>query len=1124
MKLIKHFLLTLPLFLAACQSENTIEIEQVHVTEDDFAEAGQVSPTLAEGFELDLWAPGPLVKNAVALTFDNQGIAYIAETARRKTSDIDIRAHRDWMTEDLALQSLDDTRALHIRKLAPELSDENTWMEDFNQDSIRDYHDLEVQSEYIRRVWDSDGDGRADVSQLYAEGFNDMLTGVAAGILNYDDEVYLTAAPDVWRLKDSNGDGVADERTKIAHGFGIHIAYAGHDMSGLTMGPDGRVYWSIGDMGVNAVDQDGKNWKFPNQGAVMRCNPDGSGFEVFAHGLRNPQELAFDNFGNLFSVDNDGDHPGEHERYVHIVEGSDSGWRINWQYGKYDQPHESYKVWMDEGLHIPHFPGQAAYITPPLALAYDGPAGLAFNPGTALGKSWNNYFFASFFTGSSARSKIQAFRMEPKGASFAVEDITDIVGGIVPTGITFAADGALYINDWKDSYDLKPAGRIWKLDLTEPNRNKERAETQTILQAGMKGRSIEDLRTYIAHDDQRVRMAAQFELAKRAEAKVLTDLTINASNLLGRIHAIWGMGQLGRQDNSQLNNIADLLADDNEQIRAQTAKVMGDARFNPAFDQLISLLNDRSPIVQFFAAQALGKLGNKLAFDPLVALLEKTTDEDTHMRHAVVYALSQLDQAQKLAVLKTHPNVTVRLGAVVALRTMKSPLVADFLQDSDPLVLAEAARAINDDFSIPEALPALAATLEQADTDNEVFIRRTINANLRVGNAASAMRLAKYAQKPDAPTSMRTDALWALGYWPDSPVLDRVDGRYRGPSEGLDLNDAHLALDAIFTSLISDKDPEIQEAIVTAAGRLRYDEAESAVYDLFVKSRNKSVRIAALQSLAQMNSPNLTVALDKALLDKDADLRASAQELLNTVALSDSELVAKFEKILNNNTIPEKQLALASLAKIDAPAAKALLQKWMEKFTSKIIDPSLQLDLLMAVDNSNFDDLKAQKEAYESSIDSTDILAKYEVSLYGGDAQRGQRIFYRNESAQCVRCHKIGERNGEFGGEVGPELTHIASRLKREDLLLAMVAPSDRIAPGYGTVILKLKDGQEVVGTLQDETNNELTIKTGNADPRTFKKSEIDERETMPSGMFNMSDFLTKTQIRDVVAFLTTLK
>ena len=87
----------------------------------------------------------------------------------------------------------------------------------------------------------------------------------------------------------------------------------------------------IGDIGMNVVDQDGKRWKYPNQGVIVRCEPDGSNFEVFAAGLRNTHEFVFDKFGNLISEDNDGDHAGERERLVYITNGSDGGWRANWQ-------------------------------------------------------------------------------------------------------------------------------------------------------------------------------------------------------------------------------------------------------------------------------------------------------------------------------------------------------------------------------------------------------------------------------------------------------------------------------------------------------------------------------------------------------------------------------------------------------------------------------------------------------------------------------------------------------------------------------------------------------------------------------------------------------------------------
>ena len=1115
------FVLLLGLF--ACQEEKIDQTERIVVSAEaaDFEEAKQVSPTLADGLKMDLWAPGPLLRNAVALTFDNNGVAFVAETNRRKSSDIDIRAHRDWMVDELKLQSLEDTRALHLEKLATDRSDENTWQEDFNEDGIHDYRDLEVQSEYIRRVWDSDGDGRADKSDIYAEGFNDMLTGVAAGILNYDDDVYLTAAPDVWKLKDTDQDGFADERTKISHGYGIHIAYAGHDMSGLTMGVDGKVYWSIGDIGVNAVGPDGKRWAYPHEGAVMRCNPDGSEFEVFAHGLRNPQELAFDNFGNLISVDNDGDHPGEHERYVHIVQGSDSGWRINWQFGKYDRPNESYKVWMDEQLSVPHFPGQAAYITPPLALAYDGPAGLAFNPGTALEDKWNDFFFSSHFTASSARSKIVGFKIKPKGASFEIVEEQDVVGGIVPTGITFAADGALYINDWKDSYDKKPTGRIWKLDI-KGEKSPKRIETQQMLQEGLSGRSIAELADLLGHDDQRIRMAAQFELVKRNEPDPLIASAKTSPNLLGRLHGIWGVGQYARlnQNKDVGVSIMSLLKDPEAEVRAQTAKVMGEIRFKSALIPMIDQLRDPSKRVRFFAAEALGKIGDAAAFQSLVDLLSTVEESETHLRHGVAYALSQLDQATALAKLADHPSRQVRLGAILALRTMRAPEITAFLNDQDVLVLTEAARAINDDLSIPEALPALAASLTHTKVQQEAYLRRAINANLRLADAASAQRLADYAQSPSAPEAMRADALWALGYWAAPPVLDRVDGRYR-ELEGHQLKEGQAALEVAFNALTNKGNNTLKAAAVAAAGRLDYQAGAGRIYDLFKnKAGSLEVRTAALNALAELNSKDLAAALDIALVDKNIDLRTNAQDLLGKVQLTPAALVGKYEKILNNNTVPEKQRALASLGKIEAPEAAALLGAWWDKFNTESIDPELQFDVLSAIENSSFSALKTKIKDYEASLDSTNVFARYAATMYGGDERRGRRIFSRNETAQCIRCHVVDEG----GGAVGPELTHIASKLDRKELLMSLIEPNARIAPGYGTVILKLKDGKEIAGILEEENDTSVKVRVGNDPIQTISKSDIQEREMLPSGMFNMTEILDKEQIRDVMAYLVTLK
>lgn len=1115
-------LLLLGIFLSTCESTpvNTIPIE-TRVTDADFGDEEKVAVELAEGLELKLWAPGPLLSNAVALTFDQHGVAYVSETARRKSSDLDIRQHRDWMVEDIALESIEDTRAFHLDKLATDKSDQNTWQEDFNGDSIHDYRDLTVQTEFVRRIWDEDGDGRADASNLFADGFNDMLAGVAAGVVYHDGEVFVTCAPDVFRMKDTDGDGDIDEKEVISHGYGIHIAYAGHDMSGLVVGPDGKLYWSIGDIGVNVVDDNGKRWKYPNQGAVMRCNPDGSDFEVFAHGLRNPQELAFDAYGNLISVDNDGDHAGEHERFVHIVEGSDSGWRINWQYGKYKRENEGYKIWMDEGLHVPHFPGQAAYLLPPIALAPDGPAGLAYNPGTALNQDWNGYFFSSFFKASSARSKVQAFRLEPRGASFDLGRTVDVLSGIVPTGLNFGPDGALYINDWLDGYAKKPQGRIWKLDVKKEIVNTNRESTQAILKLGATDRPKEELQDLLEHSDMRVRQMAQFELVKRNESSSLAEVAAQGNTEFARFHALWGLGQLARKSQEIGDLILPFLKDEVPEVRAQAAKVIGDAKYKAAEADLLDLLEDSEARVQFFAAEALGKIEAKAAFAQIVALIEKIEEQDPHLRHALMFALSRLSEDKALADLAQHSSKAVRIGAVVALREQASPLVANFLQDNDPLVMVEAARAIHDDFSIPEALPALANALERRDIQEEGFLRRAINANLRLGDEASAGRLAAFISDANASQEMREDALWALGYWSAPPVLDRVDNRYRKPSGTHKLAEAQKAMAGHFTTLLTSSATGLRSATVTAIGRMQQKTLAPVIFQLFQnKQHDNQVRTAALQSLAMMEAGDLKVALDLALDDSDVEVRKVAQQLIGEVKLPEADVVAMLGKVLESASVAEKQKAINSLAVLQGGAGETLMNTLLDQLATGNLAPELSLDLLQVVDQLESEALNAKKAAYEAAKPEGDVIAEFQETLYGGDVRKGGRLFFMDNSAQCVRCHVV---NG-YGGEVGPDLTNIADNLSREALLESLVDPNAKLAPGYGTVSLTLNDGKEVIGTLMEENGQAIVVKVGEEAPQNIALSEIKTKQYLPSAMISMRDVMSKSELRDLISFLVILK
>ena len=73
----------------------------------------------------------------------------------------------------------------------------------------------------------------------------------------------------------------------------VRFSLSGHDMNGFALGPDGRIYGTIGDRGFNIVTREGVKYEYPDQGAVFRFDPDGSNFEVVHTGLRNPKEIAF---------------------------------------------------------------------------------------------------------------------------------------------------------------------------------------------------------------------------------------------------------------------------------------------------------------------------------------------------------------------------------------------------------------------------------------------------------------------------------------------------------------------------------------------------------------------------------------------------------------------------------------------------------------------------------------------------------------------------------------------------------------------------------------------------------------------------------------------------------------
>lgn len=1106
----------------------TPPVEIITMTDAEAAQAAatiaqQVNLVPADGLTVSLWASEKLLGDPVAINVDNQGRIWTTVTNRSNNSEFDIRGYASWEIPSMTFTNVEDRRNFLHTELAPEKSAQNAEViPDRNKDGSHDWRDLAVVKEEVLLLQDTTGDGRADHSQVFLRDFNDEITDVLGGIYyhNQRDELFVAAAPDAWRVKDTNGDNIADTKSSIAHGFAVHIGFSGHGMSGVTLGPDGRIYYGIGDIGMSVTNAEGKLWHYPNQGVIVRSEPDGSNFEVFAAGVRNTHEFVFDKFGNLITVDNDGDHVGEFERLLYVIDGSDTGWRTNWQLGKYRDPkNNTYKVWMDENYFQPHFKGQSALILPPVAPYHSGPAGMVYNPGTALNDEWKDHFMVVEFVGSAPRSGINAFTLEPKGASFTMSSDRPFFRGVQGTGLDFGPDGALYMSDWIEGWGRNGKGRIWKIDAPDTVGSAARLDTQQELAADYASYTPIQLLDLLHHADMRVRLKAQFELVDRNALEQLHAAITLGNDQMTRIHGIWGIGQLARKDTAQAEPLTALLSDPDPEIRAQAARLIGDANYIAAGETLIPLLKDKSLRVQFFAAQALGRLGVKTATPTLIAMLEANNEQDIYLRQGGAIALARIGDEAALAALNKHSSEAVRVAAVVALGRMKSPALADFLTDKSEFVVTNAARAISDDDFVQAALPALAQLLEQERfNNNEPLVRRMINANLYEGTATSAARLTAFALRKNVAANLRAEAIQTLAVWPASSIFDRVTGLYRGAVHN-NAEDARTALASVYQTLLIDQEPLVREASVLALGDLNFNDTVPSLEQVMRKDSAPVVRIAALNTLKKLSYDKMGDAVFAALNDQDQSVRMAALGLLPTLNLPVAQVVEMHTILLQKGTEGEQQAALTSLANVDAPEAHAVLVSQMQALIEDKIAPGAQLELLTAAEKAATPELQALLATYEQSKDKNDPLAQYRETLFGGNADQGLNLFRYHNSAQCVRCHIVGKR----GNLVGPKLTSIANHLSREQLLEAMVAPGARIAPGFGRVTAVMKSGERIEGQLEAETNTNITLVSADK-THVLANSDIANIEPGVSGMPPMGLLLSKAEIRDILAYIATLK
>ncbi len=532
-------------------------------------------------------------------------------------------------------------------------------------------------SDRIQIFEDFAPDGRAKKVTTFADGFRNSMSL----LLGKNGAVFFAMRNEILLLRDTKNAGTADERKTL-----IKLDTAGdyphNGLAGLALGPDGKLYFGLGEnLGkpYSIIGSDGMTLKGGGEGGnIYRCDVDGGKLEIIATGFWNPWGLGFDAFGRLFAVDNDPDSRPPC-RLLHVVEGGDYGYKF--RYGR-------------KGIHpFIAWNGELPDTLPMVSGTGEAPCAVYACESPTLPKDYLGDLLVTCW----ADNVIQRFKLAPDGASFKSRPEELIKGGanFRPVGMVMAPDGSLIVSDWANkSYPVHGAGRIWRI----------RAKTPAI-------EKVPDMVTPLSSREMRpllsmptVGVTAAEWLARAAKGAVLdalrTDPDIRARTAAFRACIT--------RKFEQPNAIAIALQDKDAELRLQgihehlvgavtEAQLLQMARHDPSEE---------------IRCEALRHLKDPKSAPSIFPFL---SSKDPFLFNATVNALARMNDIVLFGKYAQDNNPRIRLGVLLALRKSKDALAKDtlpkFLSDPDAEV-RRAAMQWGGEEKLTEFRAALDATVK----------------------------------------------------------------------------------------------------------------------------------------------------------------------------------------------------------------------------------------------------------------------------------------------------------------------------------------------------------------------------------------------------------------------------
>ena len=300
---------------------------------------------------------------------------------------------------------------------------------------------------------DLDHDGVCDNVKQFYQGRD---VDSAMGICVLGNKVIVSCAPNVIVFTDEDGDDVPDKKemlfTKTGQPQHDHSAHS------VLFGPDGKLYWNVGNTGKQVCDAEGNvivdqagnkvidNGKPYFGGMPFRCNLDGSEFEVLGHNFRNNYEVTVDSFGTLWQSDNDDD-GNRGVRINYVMEFGNYGYRdemtgAGWQ---------AARTGMSDEIPLRHWHLNDPGVVPNLLQTGAGsPTGITVYEGRLLPKA----FWDQVLHCDAGPNVVRAYPVDKQGAGYTAT-IENILTGtrdkwFRPADVCVAPDGSIFVTDWYD--------------------------------------------------------------------------------------------------------------------------------------------------------------------------------------------------------------------------------------------------------------------------------------------------------------------------------------------------------------------------------------------------------------------------------------------------------------------------------------------------------------------------------------------------------------------------------------------------------------------------------------------------------------------------------------------------